>query len=399
MRTIKARLIVILASAVVFGSIALIGVVKYGFDTVYKTSIDKSLSSLSDSVFQTVRTAMNIGDPAIVKDVIENANKVSGVSNLHIIKSKSVSELFGSAPEEIKDEQILEVFKTKTQIQVEGANDTQRLLKPLIATDECLKCHANSQKGDVLGVMDLGITTAEIEKTINGVIWAVIGILFVSSIAFLPMLFYIFKKLLFDKLESLKATAESLDSGEGDLGKRLEIQGQDEIAEASIHINNFLEQIQTFERALNDVIYNASSGRSFNKIDLSKLNGDLLGSAKIVNNAIEQLEQNYIENEQNVLAKGLAEMSSSHITNNLVTVQGELSSNVSTLHTVTTQVSDIADDASKNAMHIKEVADSTNSLVETISKIDSSLDMLTTKTDEIASVVGLIKTLQNKQTF
>ncbi|MEY4505174.1 MAG: hypothetical protein RL154_1471 [Pseudomonadota bacterium] len=391
MQTIKSRIIAMMTIAVVVGSLALIGVVRYGFDIVYKTAIDKSLSSLSDSVFQTVRTAMNAGDPVIVKSVIEQANSVSGVKNLHISKSKAVSELFGLPQDEIKDEAIKDAFATKNSQQVEGVDGTQRLIKPLIANDECLKCHANSKQGDVIGVMDLEITTSDIEKAINKVIWAVTIILLVASIGFLPFILYTLKKLLFDKLYALKITAESLDSGEGDLSKRLDASSGDEISMAALHINNFLDQIQTFERSLNSVILAASTGKSFDKIDLTKLNGDLLASAKIVNNAIEQLELNNTQNEKNVLAKGLAELSSVNINDNLKTVQLELSTNVGTLHQMTSSIAKISSDATENAEQIKEVADSTNKLVENITRIDSSLDMLTAKTQDIAGAVNLIK--------
>ena len=56
------------------------------------------------------------------------------------------------------DPQILKSFESKEN-QIKKKNDenghTIRMIKPMIATPECMACHANQNVGDVIGVMDL----------------------------------------------------------------------------------------------------------------------------------------------------------------------------------------------------------------------------------------------------
>lgn len=76
-------------------------------------------------------------------------------------------------------------------------------------------------------------------------------------------LFYI-KKSILNPINLLKDTAENLASGEGDLTKRLEIVSNDEIGEASEHVNKFIEKVQrTIGDAKQGSIENASISTEF----------------------------------------------------------------------------------------------------------------------------------------
>ena len=60
------------------------------------TQITKdSLNMLSSSIFQTVQTAMNTGDPQVIEKSVHDASLIDGVASLQIYRSDAVSESFG----------------------------------------------------------------------------------------------------------------------------------------------------------------------------------------------------------------------------------------------------------------------------------------------------------------
>ena len=76
------------------------------------TQITKdSLNMLSSSIFQTVQTAMNTGDPLIIEKSIHDASMIKGVASLEIYRSDAVSEGFGLEKVTPKDDVITEQFK------------------------------------------------------------------------------------------------------------------------------------------------------------------------------------------------------------------------------------------------------------------------------------------------
>ena len=118
------------------------------------TQITKdSLNMLSSSIFQTVQTAMNTGDPQIIEKSVHDASLIDGVASLQIYRSDAVSESFGLEKVAPKDSIIKNQFinpKNYTET-IKTDNDHQlRLVTPIIAKSECLACHALAKENDVL---------------------------------------------------------------------------------------------------------------------------------------------------------------------------------------------------------------------------------------------------------
>jgi len=228
------------------GGIALMLYVTKGYGDLADKNSKKSLEMLSQSIFQTLRTSMNMGDPKIVEETFHNAKKISGIQNLGVHKSKNVIELFGLPPENNTDTLVKQVFDTKQQSITESREGihTTRLLKPLAATQECLGCHANVKEGDVLGVMDLTISQEENDADISKAQLSItVTMMGVSILALIASLWF-FNSALFRPIEELTHTTKDLSEGEGDLTKRLKIESSDEIDIAKTFINKFIEKIQ-----------------------------------------------------------------------------------------------------------------------------------------------------------
>jgi len=71
----------------------------------------RSLNTFSQSVFQTVRAAMNLGDPAMIKKSLDDAAAMDGITELKIHKSQSVIDTFGMNAKPSTEELIVNLLK------------------------------------------------------------------------------------------------------------------------------------------------------------------------------------------------------------------------------------------------------------------------------------------------
>lgn len=237
---------------------------------------ENNLNLLSYSVFQTVRSAMNLGDRALIDKSLTDAGKMKGIKELKIHQSQVVIDTFGINAKLTSDETVLSVFKNPLQKNItldDAKGHRLRLLQPLIAEQDCLACHATSQKGDVLGVMDMTFSFDEIDAYIAAVGWKLISIFALSLIFTIILILWILKRVVGNPLEILLERVKDLASGNGDLTARVNIKSQDEMGAIAEHINVFIEKIQSIVLSSQKISQNVEhTGESLNKnaIEFSK---------------------------------------------------------------------------------------------------------------------------------
>ena len=215
----------------------------------------RSLTMLSESIFQTLTGSMLAGDPAIVAETIAKAQKIDGIAALKVEKSQAVIELLAPTAKFTEEPMIKEVFKTKKPQVIENINGkhTIRLLQPLIAEEKCLGCHTNVQVGDTLGVMDLVISLEKNDAEINKTQTILLIALSIVVIAFIAVMNIFFGKEVLQPLEGLRNRIGALVSGDKDLTKRLEVVKKDEFADAATAVNNFVSMVQETVNEVKDL--------------------------------------------------------------------------------------------------------------------------------------------------
>lgn len=270
--TFRSKAIVTLLLFFTIGAGGLYIFLSYDYENLTKKLSNKSLEMLSTSVFQTLRLSMNFGDPAVVEDVIKQAQGIGGVKEVSVYKSEAVMEIFGVKNKKEPSSLIQNVFKTKKEEAYEsrdgGAHDA-KLLKPLIADQTCLACHATSSEGDVLGVMELTLSLEETDNHISSSKVQILIAMIIAVIAGIVGLYIFFSRELITPLNRLTEMAKELASGEGDLTKRLEVKREDEVGVASRYINMFIEKIQKTITTSKDVSVQ-NSGTSKELADIAK---------------------------------------------------------------------------------------------------------------------------------
>ena len=246
-KTIHAKIVIAMILGLIMGGIGIIVFMTAGYSDLANKTSQKSLNMLSESIFQTLRVSMSMGDPKIVEETLARAKKIPGIDALEVSKSKQVIETFGLKADFTKDPVILKVFESKETdlIETKGDKHTVRLVKPLLAEKDCLSCHATSKEGDALGVMDLRISLDEADADISrSQVYITLTMVVASLIALGGVLFF-FRGMLFKPLEELEHTTRDLAEGEGDLTKRLNARTDDEIGVVISYINKFIAKIHS----------------------------------------------------------------------------------------------------------------------------------------------------------
>ena len=216
-----------------------------------KSSMEQSKSSLNSfnqSVFNTVRVAMNLGDPAVIKKSLDDAAKMDGIEELKIHKTQKVIDAFGINAKPSSEELIINLIKNpeiKNIMLSDEKGHKLRQLRPLIATNDCLACHGTNKKGDVLGIIDMTYSFDTIDKSIKKSSYKFLIIFAVSLILTSMIVMFVLKKVVGDPIKTLKDRVEDLAQGNGDLTTRVAVTSQDEIGEVGEFINKFIEKIQS----------------------------------------------------------------------------------------------------------------------------------------------------------
>lgn len=156
----------------------------------------KSLEMLGESIFKTLKNAMNTGDPATIKAAEDDSRTIKGLEELIVAKSKETLQLYSPDEPFTKDKDILEVFGTKKKSVLETFTDSShkiRIINPMIATQECIACHINQQEGDVIGVMDLTFSLNETDEIIHTASFTLMGIAALLLITIALIIKYVLK--------------------------------------------------------------------------------------------------------------------------------------------------------------------------------------------------------------
>ena len=268
------------------------------------TNTKNSLGMLTDSVFLTLRNAMNSGEPGIIKKAEEDSrDTIKGLKNLSVKKSKETIELYSPNEKFTTDKDVIDVFSSKSQKMID-INENERLLrilKPMIATDECMMCHSTQKVGDVIGVIDLTFSLKDAEELINSTIYELSITSIIVIILISLMIFYITKKAtnpISDFQKGLTGFFNYISHKTNNI-EPLKVHSMDEIGEMVLEVNkNIKETLEGFEQdkeAIKQstiICEKASCGQLNVKIDVVAINPEINNLIHIVNNMIGSMRSN-----------------------------------------------------------------------------------------------------------
>ena len=269
----------IIVALFILMSLSSITVVYFTTSKVSEDSIAKTkdnLEMLNEAMFQSLRNAMNTGDPEQIAKAEEDARHIKGVKNLTVAKSKSLMELYPSNVPYTKDEKILSTFDSKQPMLLQTNDDNGhnlRMIKPMIATQECLMCHGNQNVGDVIGVMDLTFSLDEADKQIKSLIAEISIMSIILALITIGLIFFIVRKAT-NPIGKLKDGFENL-LHSNDTNITLNVESKDEIGEVATLFNAYMDKVRAGLKQDEIVIEEASNilEKTANGFFVYKVNG------------------------------------------------------------------------------------------------------------------------------
>lgn len=174
-------------TVMVFSSIYLFS--SYLHTTLSEQEAAKTSDAIASQVFATMYQVMSKGWSRAEMETFLGATKEAFASTSHTIdiyRGSSVEELFGKIDQKEPSEYIKEAFTTGKRV-ITQESDRITSVMPLVAKDECLICHINVKKGDVLGVIDVTNDLSSITEATNAryMVFFLIALPFVFLLSFL----------------------------------------------------------------------------------------------------------------------------------------------------------------------------------------------------------------------
>lgn len=261
----------IIFSLLILMTINSIAVVVFTAKIVHDDSIKTTkanLDMLNAAMFQSLRNAMTTGIPEEIQKAEEEARKIQGVKQLVVAKSQPLIDMYSPGEAMTDDPQILQSFKDKKEQVLENFGENGhnlRMIKPMIATQECLMCHANQQVGDIIGIMDLTFSLDSADTQIKELIMYILLISTILGWATIILILIIVKKAT-NPINSLKEGFENLITS-NDANIKLSVTSSDEIGDVAILFNKYMDKVneglkqdeKVIEEA-NDVLEKTSNG-------------------------------------------------------------------------------------------------------------------------------------------
>lgn len=180
---------------------------------------------------------------------LDQIKQLAAIRDLKVIRSEAVTKLYGpgrgdeTQPDAL-EQQVLASGKAFIAIQKDAQGEFLRVVRPALASKnylgkDCIACH-QTPEGAVLGVVSMKVSLDEVEAAINAqrikILLAAIGV----SIPLLAFIWWFITRVVTQPLEAMVAGLRAIASGEGDLTRRLEVKGNDEIGQAARVFNEMM---------------------------------------------------------------------------------------------------------------------------------------------------------------
>ncbi|MDT8425164.1 MAG: methyl-accepting chemotaxis protein [Methyloprofundus sp.] len=224
-----------------------------------------------------------------------------GVLDIRSLRGEGVTQFFGAGSDEQKIIDQLDQRAISGEEIIVHANTSKgrevTVIEPIKASADfrgtnCLSCHPVSE-GEVLGAIRVTYSLATLDAKIDNDLMITLGINAVLFLLGMGLIFTLMKKIVVQPLSAIRDTMTKVEKN-SDLSLRLEVRGNDEIAQLSSTFNNMLEK---FSASLTHVA-NANAQLSVATTKISEVAKQTTSAAvqqnketAAVSSAIQALEQ------------------------------------------------------------------------------------------------------------
>jgi methyl-accepting chemotaxis protein len=206
-----------------------------------------------------------VGQREVFLDQIKQLNVIK---DLHVTRSDAVVKMFGPDTKSTRaldalEQQSMQEGKAYSAIESDGDTPVLRVITPALAAKnylgkDCISCH-QVPEGTVLGLVSMKVSLLTVEKEAASfrlrIILAAAGV----SLLLLFVIYRFIRHFVTRPLDKLRGSLDEIARGEGDLTRRLEVRGNDEIGQAARSFNEMMENFCRLIRQIRDSASEVSS--------------------------------------------------------------------------------------------------------------------------------------------
>ena len=192
---------------------------------------------------------------------LDQIKQLSIIKDLHVARSEAVIKLYGP---DTKDNRPLSALEQQVMtsgtpyIAVESSNGKTALnvINPTKASKnylgkDCVLCH-QVPEGTVLGVVSMKVSLDSVESEVAAFRLKIAGVALAALGALLVIIYLLTRHFVTAPLEELRKGLRDIASGEGDLTRRLPVNGKDEVGESALVFNEMMENFNQLVRQVRD---------------------------------------------------------------------------------------------------------------------------------------------------
>jgi len=168
-----------------------------------------------------------------------------------------------------------------------------------------------------------------------------------------------------------------------------------ELNEACWAVNNMLDKIEVFMREIRTSISKAGNGIFYRKLITDGLPGQFAFNASLVNKALDAMEKNAAQTERSKVNVELGSIGKG-IAGGLHVVEDDLKKSVEKLRIINNESAHTTQQSRESISALVEIVEKLNILLSKIDSSNDKIELLTTRTTEINSVVNLIKDIADQ---
>jgi methyl-accepting chemotaxis protein len=192
---------------------------------------------------------------------LDQIKQLSIIRDLKVLRGEAVTKLYGpgtakDAAADAVEQQVLASGKPFVEVQSDSQGEYLRVVRPTLASKnylgkDCILCHQTPEQ-TVLGVVSMKVSLDSVNAAVSAQRVKSLLAAIVVSIPLLAFIYLFVTKVVTRPLDEMVAGLRAIASGEGDLSRRLEVKGEDEIGQASRVFNDMMANFSNLVRQVGE---------------------------------------------------------------------------------------------------------------------------------------------------
>ncbi|WPL18609.1 Methyl-accepting chemotaxis protein 4 [Thiorhodovibrio winogradskyi] len=185
-------------------------------------------------------------------EFLDQIIELRNLNDLRVLRSKNVSSQYGPGTEDEQPRNAVERRVLETGEPFSELSDNRNRLRkimPVISSKDylgkdCTLCHTASPAGSVLGAVSLEISLEDVNRHVDRFRLLIFVLAVLLSLPVLLMMYFFVKVFVTKPLLAMTTGLRGIAEGDGDLTRRLDVRGQDEIGRASGAFNAMMDNFR-----------------------------------------------------------------------------------------------------------------------------------------------------------